>query len=135
MSAFTDISAALDGHTVGLSTPTAWENKDYEPINGTLYIRPTILPAETRQAELGSSAIDDNFGVYQIDVISQAGNGKSSAIIKADAVADRFARGTVLTYNGVNVRIGNVSRGSGRRDGSWFVLPVFINYQSFTQPR
>jgi hypothetical protein len=135
MSAFTDISAALDSHTNDLSLPTAWENSGYEPTIGTLYIRPTILPANTFQAGLGASGLDDNFGIYQIDIFSEAGKGKGAAIIKADVIANAFKRGTVLTYNGVSVRLGNVSRGSGSRDGAWFVLPVFINYQSFTQAR
>ena len=135
MSAFTDISAALDSRTDLLSLPTAWENGDYTPENGTLYLRTTLLPADTVQSELGSTGLDEHSGIYQIDVLAQSGGGKGQAIIQADLVADQFARGTVLTYNGVNVRIGSVSRGVGNRQDAWFIFPVFIEYQSFITPR
>lgn len=135
MSAFADILSALNTQLATLSLPTASEGKDYKPTNSTLYVRPTILPADTTQAELGSSGQDENLGIYQVDVFAPIDTGHGVAVTQADAIADAFARGTTLTYNSVNVRIRGVSRGAGRRDGAWYIVPVFINYFSFTQPR
>ena len=135
MSAFTDISAALDARTNSLSLPTAWENIAFQPVTGTLYIRPTLMPADTVQAGLGSSGLDEHLGIYQIDIIAPSANGKGTATIKADAIADHFKRGLVLTYNGVNVRLSKTSRGLGKRDEAWYVIPIFITYQSFITPR
>ena len=135
MSAFTDISAALDARTNSLSLPTAWENIAFQPVTGTLYIRPTLMPADTVQAGLGSSGLDEHLGIYQIDICAKASTGKGEATIKADVIADHFKRGLVLTYNGVNVRLSKTSRGLGKRDEAWFVIPIFITYQVFTLPR
>lgn len=135
MSAFNDILSALTTKALALSLPTAWENEEYDPAIGTLYIRPTILPASTEQAGLGANGLDDHIGVYQIDVFAPVDGGRGIAVNQADAIADHFARGQTLTYNGVDVRIGNVSRGAGAREDSWYKIPVFINYQSFTLAR
>tara|TARA_R110000851_G_scaffold40345_1_gene101792 strand:+ start:908 stop:1315 length:408 start_codon:yes stop_codon:yes gene_type:complete len=135
MSAFTDISAALDARTNSLSLPTAWENVTFTPTTGTLYIRPTLIPAYTEQAGLGLNGLDEHAGIYQIDIIASGSTGKGEATIKADAIADHFKRGLVLTYNGVNVRLSKTSRGVGKRDEAFFVIPIFITYKVFTQPR
>lgn len=93
------------------------------------------MPAGTEQAGLGSSGLDEHLGIYQIDIIAPAASGKGEAIAQADAIADHFKRGTTLTYNGVSLRLSKTSRGTGKRDGAWFVIPVTTTYQSFTQPR
>jgi len=130
---FLDISAALDTNLNTFATdnsiPVAWENIDYQPIAGTLFLRSTILPADTLPIGLGNTSSEDHLGLYQIDVISPIDKGKGQAFTKADLLATHFARGE-LTYNGVIIRIKSVSRGSGSRDNAWFVVPVFINYQS-----
>jgi hypothetical protein len=137
MSEFTNISAALDKHLSEMAglPDVAWENKDYEPTQGTSYLRPTILPAETFQASLGTNGQDEHTGIYQVDVMVEAGKGKKAGYALADLVADQFARGTDLVYSGVTVTIRQTSRQTGATDNGWFVVPVEIDYQSFTQPR
>jgi len=138
MSVFLDISAALDGQLntmVGIP-PVAWENRPYDPINGTLYVRPTLLSGDVTQATLGASGTDSNIGIYQIDVFSENGKGKNEAVAMADTIADRFKRGTNLTYNGRVVRIRDVSRQTGinNTDG-WYQIPVEISFIAYTSAR
>lgn len=137
MSVFRDIQAALDTklNTISPKPPIAWENKTYNPVKGTLYIRPTNLPGDTVQAGLGDSGEDSTIGVYQVDVFAPGGKGKKAAVDQADTIADLFKRGSDLTYNGRTVRIQSVSRGSARNDSGWYMLSVIIAYYSFTQPR
>jgi len=53
-----------------------------------------------------------------------------------DAIADAFKRGTVLTYNDVNVRIRSVSIGVALvTDTAWYSVPVSVNFQTFTEAR
>jgi len=138
MSVFLDISAALDYQLsimAGLP-PVAWENKTYDPVIGTLYVRPTLLPGETTQATLGAQGEDQNIGIYQVDVFAPAGTGKNAAIVMADTIANHFKRGSDLVYNGRTVRIRNVSRlvGTNNADG-WYQIPIEILYISFTTAR
>jgi|TARA_R110000822_G_scaffold59380_5_gene148250 hypothetical protein len=134
---FSDISAALDSqlNTLTGSSPVAWENTVYKPIKNTLYLRPTHLPAPTVQAGLGTTGIDEYLGLYQIDVFAPAGTGRGIAEAKADVIANHFKRGTDLLYNGVYVRLGNVSRNAGLIDEDRFVISVTINYTAHVAPR
>lgn len=137
MTVFTDISDALDTQLSGMAAlpPVAWENKSYKPIDGVLYLRPSTLFGDTVQASLGASGMDENMGVYQVDVFAMAGNGKAIANTMADNVATRFARGTSLVYNTRTVRIISARRQAARIADGWYMIPVEIVYKSFTTPR
>jgi hypothetical protein len=132
---YLDISAALDSNLNTFATANsivvAWENKDYQPVTGTLYLRPTLLPADTESIGLGNTSSEDHLGIYQVDVIAPIDKGKGQAITKADLVKTAFPKGN-LTYNGLKLRIRSVSRGSGSRDGAYYIVPVFISYHSIT---
>jgi len=75
---FNDIQAAFDNrlNTLTGGYDIAWSNIAYEPDAGTTYLRPSFLPTDTVQVGLGSSGLDDTRGVYQIDVVYPAGNGR-----------------------------------------------------------
>lgn len=137
MSVFLDISAALDGQLntmVGLP-PVAWENVTYEPVMGTLYLRPTNIPGDTTQATMGDSGQDFTIGIYQVDVFAPSGGGKNSAVVMADLVADQFKRGSDLTYNTRVVTVTSARRGVASQEDGWYMLPVEIVYKSFTTAR
>jgi len=132
---FLDISAALDTNlntfASANSIPVAWENINYKPVVGTLYLRPTLLPADTDPIGLSYVSALDHLGIYQIDVISPIDVGKSAAVTKADLLVAAFPRSN-LTYNGKIVTIKSASRSTGNRDGAWYIVSVIINYQSIT---
>lgn len=138
MSVFIDIDAALSYHLnsmVGLPA-VAWENKRYEPVKGTPFIQPTNLPTESIQSTLGDSGTDENGGIYQVDIFTEANKGKKQLMDFADLIADHFKRGTNLTYNTTTVRIKSVSLSVANvtADG-WYQSSVEINYISFTNAR
>lgn len=131
---FNDMQAALDARleTLTGSYDIAWPNVPYEPVSGTTYLRPTFLPAETIQASMGDSGKDLTVGLYQVDVFSDAGSGRSSI---PDAIANHFKRGTNLTYNGITLRVQSVSILPAVIDGSWQQTPVSISFYIFTDAR
>ena len=135
--AFTDISSALDSQLLSLegTTPVAWQNVSFVPTKSEVYLRPTNLAGATVQAGLGSAGLDQYLGVYQVDVFATAGKGRNAAEAKADSLANHFKRGTDLLYNGVKVRLGDVSRSSGAVDQDRFVISVSINYMAHVAPR
>ncbi len=139
MSAFKDISVALNkkiqAYSVANTRPVAYENIEYEPIVGTMYLRPTLLPAKSSQAGLGTAGQERHEGIYQIDVFAPSNKPLVVALTEADAIANYFTRGLTLTYNAVNVRVNTASQGRANRDGAWFVIPVFIDYLSYTTAR
>lgn len=134
---FADISGALDSRLDAFtgSDPVAWPNTPYKPVKDTLFLRPTVLPATAAQSGLGASGLDTHTGIYQIDVFAATGDGRGAAEVKADALADHFKRGTDLTYNGLTVRLGNVSRSSGVVNDDRFVISLSVNYLVHATPR
>lgn len=137
MSIFVDISAALDKHLNDMPgvPDVAWENKKFTPKLDALYLRPTLLPADTIQAALGDNGTDENKGIYQVDIFAKAGTGKKESIDMADLIANRFKRGTYLTYNDRVIRIKNVSRRVGANTDGWYMIPIEINYIAHTEAR
>ena len=136
MTVFVDISAALNArlNTLG-SDPIAWANDKYTPVKDTLYLRPTLLPAETVSATLSAAGTDKQEGIYQVDVFAPSDTGRNEAYAAADAIAEHFKPVTELTYNGRVVRCVTVSIGTTFQDGGWYMLPVEIRYRSYTAKR
>lgn len=137
MTVFVDISAALDGrlNTMSSLPPVAWQNFKYEPVNGTLYLRPTLLPAETTASTLGTIGTDENSGIYQVDIFAPSDTGKGEAYTMADSVADHFKPVTEIDYSGITVRCVSVSIGSTSQADGWFQVPVFVRYLALTTKR
>lgn len=135
--AYKDISAALSArlNTLASAPPIAWENYVFEPVADTLYLRETLLPGDVTAAAVGSASQDHTIGIYQVDIFSPLNRGKAAGIAQADAVADHFKRGTILTSNGVNVRLQNVSRGTSSRDETYWHIPVLIIFEVYTNAR
>ena len=135
--AFAAIGIALDSrlNTLASSPPVAWENTLYTPVSGTTYLRPTNLIGATAQASLGDTGLDKYQGIYQIDVFAPLGDGPGAANAQADLVADHFSRGTDLTSGAVVVRLGDVSRVTGTKDGDRYLIAVSINYMAYIAPR
>lgn len=135
---FRDIAAALNTRLNRLAgaPPIAWENQGYAPHVGTAYIRPTLLPGDTRQATLGANGEDRTDGLYQVDVFVEAGRGTDAAVSIADTIADHFARGADMAYNDVIVTITRAQRRGGVQtaDG-WYMIPVEIYFKSHTAAR
>ena len=131
MTIFNDMQTALDSHLNTLNVaPVAWPNIKYEPT--TTYLRPSFLPTDTIQAGMGSTGLDVTNIVYQIDVVTPKGSGRTTM---TDDVANHFKRGTIIAYNGVKLRVVSVSIASALLDGAWYFVPVTVNLQTYTEAR
>lgn len=136
MSVFFDISAALDTQLntmVGLPA-VAWPNRKYIPVQGTLYIRPTLIQGSTVTATIGLGS-DLSTGIYQVDIFSPSDEGKNEAVTMADTIADHFARDTDLTYNSRTVTIKSTSQTRQFVEDGWYHLVLDIVYCAYTVKR
>ncbi len=131
---FNDIQAALDNrlNTFSGGYDVAWPNIRYEPSGTATFLSPNFIPEETLQVGLGANGKDETNGIYQIDVVYPAGQGRSSV---PDSVADHFKRGTVMTYNSINVRVRSVSVAQAITEGAYHFVPVSVSFQSYTDAR
>lgn len=131
---FNDIQAALDARLNTLSSQydIAWPNTVFEPEANQTFLSPSFLPAESVQASLGSEGKDEFNGIYQIDVVYPAGTGRSTI---PDTIADHFKRGTVLSYNSINVRVRSVSVSPALTEGAFHFVPVSVNFYLYMNAR
>jgi hypothetical protein len=120
---------------MGSLPPVAWENDEYSPTKGTLYLKAVTLGDSSVQAELGDTGMDENVGVYQVDVVAPAGTGKNAGMVMTDLIGNHFKRGTYLTYNDRTVRIENVNSSEGIIADGWYTIPVSVNWIAYTQAR
>ncbi len=134
---FLDISAALDGHlnTMASPPPIAWPNFKFNPVDGILYIRPTLLPATPFAATISNTSTDRNSGIYQIDIFSPADEGKNESMVMGDLLADRFYRDQTITFNGVEVYIISAAQRVIGQEGGWYQTAIDIEFYSFTSKR
>ena len=137
-SSFLDVSAALDQQLNAMAglPDVAWDNFEYEPALGVSYLRPTLIPGDTLPDTIGANGEDLSIGIYQIDIFTEAGEGKNAGMVLADLIGDQFKHGTQMTYNGSTVEVKTVSQKQAvnNADG-WYQAIVEIVYFSFTARR
>ena len=132
MSRFLEAQVALDKRLntlVGLP-PVAHENSEYTPTEGTLYIRPTNLPAGSAAVGMANTDSILTVGLYQIDVFAPLGNGAGPALVVADAIAEHFSRGLRLVNGDSTVVLGTPAQQPASTSGAWYMVSVVIPYQN-----
>lgn len=120
----------LDYQFASNSIDVAWPNISKEFT--TEFVRPSFLPGDTSQAGMGASGLDETNGLFQVDIYTKRGEGRSALV---DVIGDLYKRGTVLTYGSAKVRVRGPSIGASRYEGDWFVTPIRINWQTYTEAR
>lgn len=131
---FADIEAALVTHLNSLSSrpAVAFPNVKFEPNPKNAFVKIDILGGATEQAGLGEDGKDETNGICQLSVFVPTGTGRSTI---PDQLADHFKRGTILTSNSTVVRLRSPSIGSSIADGAFYLVPVSIPYQTYTEAR
>lgn len=122
---YTDIRAALEQRLAampGLPAVTM-ENVGYVPVKGMPFLAPTILWAESSQAEIGTAGRNWETGIFQITGNYPSNQGPGPAATMAGLIREWFKRGTELNYNGVTVKIKKVYLG-----------PVSVTTVGISQP-
>lgn len=99
---------------------------------GVVYLRATILPADTATLSVGPGSDAQHYGIFQVDVFYGQGSGELAPSRIADVVMAWFKRGTTLTKDSAIVTIWKEPY-AGRviKDDPWIVIPVSISYIAF----
>ena len=136
MSYYKKVQNALDTRLAALSggTPIAWENVEYRPTAGTAYLRPTLLLGTATLFDLSSVSMQENTGIYQIDLFYPVGNGPGAILTKMDAIYDHFKGSTPLSSGGTSVYIKQISRiipAIRERQDSWYIGSIEIVFRVY----
>ena len=119
---------------VGLPSTVQYENTSVELPDTGLSIEAFVIPGKTRYTTLGLDAPADEYGIYQINVVSQRNVGRGVGLDFAEDIRSHFARGSRLYKDGVAVRINNVTIGPGfiSEDDQKYRIPVSVYYKSYS---
>jgi hypothetical protein len=112
--------------------PTAYENANYTPADGTAFAQVFFLPEQPKVATLSGIGEDEHIGIFQINLNYPQGSGSGAAADKADAIREYFEAGTKFVTDSQGVLILSSGRASGRNDGGWFILPITIEFMART---
>ena len=97
------------------------------------YCKTTLLPAQTENLSLGDGGFDKFHGLFQIDLFYPTNNGTDGTNYKVDQIITAFPKGSLITSNGVTLRIRNHWRESSLEGSNWYQTPVIIQWESFLQ--
>lgn len=128
----TEIEAAFDTQLATLATPPpiAWPNTDYKPVEGTLFIRPTLMPATGALNTIAGSYL--NKGFYQVDVFCPLDKGTASLNTWLDAIFTLFSGTKTLTASSQNIFIQDIIPGKAERQDGWYHGFIEIHYSCYT---
>ena len=129
-----DINTALSVRLAELQTagvpPVAWENAEYTPVEGTLYLRESFLPNIKDAVGVAHTSADDYEGLYQVSVMAGRGDRRFAAQEQARLISLHFPRGAEYTYNGVTVKITGTRLASAITEDGWYQIPVTISWRA-----
>ena len=110
--------------------PIAYENAEYTPAEGTLYLRESFLPNIKDAVGVAHTSADDYEGLYQVSVMDGRGDRRFDAQEQARLISLHFPRGAEYTYNGVTVKITGTRLASAITEEGWYQIPVTISWRA-----
>ena len=128
MGVFSNIQNAMDTTLAAVSSvpPIAWSNVEYIPVQGTTFVRPTLMPAGSTMLTLNGTL--RNPGIYQVDIFSPSGKGQGAALTVADNIKAHFESSRTITAGSDKIFILQVSLGKGERENAWDHIFVEVHY-------
>lgn len=132
---FNDIPTGLEDRLLTMSNlpdNIVWENTSFTPTPGQAFIRVSTLPAPTTQTSIGTDGLNTQTGIFLVDSFYGKGSGRSVQDTFLSELVDHFKRGTVITQNGVEIRIESVYPLPSIEEDDWFHVPVQVTYISYT---
>lgn len=134
MGVYLNIQTALDktlAFMAGLPS-VAWANVKHVPVNGTSYLRPTLLPATSELYTL--TDVNRHPGLYQVDIFTPVEKGMYAGLSIADDIKTHFESNRRLSQNGDTIFIKQISLGPAQREDAWNHISVIIGYECFNDP-
>lgn len=97
------------------------------------YLEARFMPAETYTPTFGPDGIREYVGLYNINVVTDAGIGSGAAGALADSVVAAFPRASqIVAPDGLVVTVEKSWRSPAIEGEGRYVVPVNIRYYSFS---
>lgn len=131
---FANINKALveayDG--LGLGLATAYEGRDFNPVQETAWSRVSNVPAPVTIASMGRRGEDEHIGLFNVELFYPTNKGIGDMLEKADEVASEFVAGKRYYEGALCVLIRSCSRSQVERTDGWLKITISASYQART---
>lgn len=118
--------------TVIFENQAGSDGEAIEALNAT-HMEAYFLPGAPSVIEIGVIGRERAVGIFQVTIRTPLYKGKYEANQLRDRLITSFAKGTVLTLDGVDVRVTMTAYPTqSSRNGSYFEMPVSIVWRSDT---
>jgi hypothetical protein len=113
--------------------PIAYEDVSYTPpADGSPYLRAFLLPASPTSEDLEGKHTAYR-GVFQVSVVTKAGEGRGAASLIADEIAALFPNNLALTKAGFTVYVRSpMSNAPAQQADTTTLLPLSFQYRADT---
>jgi hypothetical protein len=111
---------------------TAYENDNFEPINGTPWAQVFFLPEQPKAVTLSGTGEDEHTGIFQINLNYPKSAGAGAASDMAALIFEHYQAGARFAFSGQEVLVLSCGRAGGRNDGDWYIVPITIDFLSRT---
>jgi len=132
MTIFIDTQLCLDRrlNALGLSQPIAWDNVEFTPVEGTAWVRPTMIAGQSTLLDLSKNQA--NQGLYQIDIFYPVDTGPNALLSALSDVYKHFKESQTLTYRTATIYLRQISLSPVIRDGIWYTGSVSVSFTSYS---
>ena len=107
-----------------------WPNTGYKPKNGTPYISANFVPASSAPVGVGQESLIREIGFYQLSVAVPSGDGKAELKTIVSELHEYFKQRSVLSFNGIEVRIQRFRVFDTFSSPDWYVQIVRVEWRS-----
>ena len=116
------------------SNDIAFENKDFDPTNKSLWLVAYFIPATTEMLGKTSTSSDEQRGVFQVSVFVALNNDDydNAQLQAVDSILSAFQYNTKTVYNTQTVDILESTVNNGTENESWFKRDISINYLTYS---
>jgi hypothetical protein len=131
---------ALITQLLGASIPNitsddiAFENKDFDPKNKSLWLACYFIPATSDMLGKSATSSNEDRGVWQVSVfVALNNNDYDNVQLQAvDSILSAFQYNSSTVYNTQKVDILESTVNNGTENESWFKRDISINYLTFS---
>jgi hypothetical protein len=112
----------------------ATDNEFFDPVNKSLWVMLTVIPASSNAMGKGYADTNEDRGIFQVSVFIPV-NTKDRSILSAIAVDEilaGFQFNSLAMYNGQQATILDATANQGRVTEAWFQTDISINYLTFS---
>ena len=116
------------------SSDIAFENKDFDPANKSLWLACYFIPATADSMGKTSASSDEQRGVFQVSVFTSLNNNDydNAQLQTIDSILSAFQYNSSTVYNNQKVDILESTVNNGTENESWFKRDISINYLTFS---